>query len=86
MPAPLAARAFLPEADFLIPGGMLAWLCDHLLEMKVEGQRGAPPRLHANPGSWRLGEHMGMPRADSGGAARTMGGFNTLSRLEASAA
>mmetsp|Transcript_6930 Transcript_6930/g.18354 ORF Transcript_6930/g.18354 Transcript_6930/m.18354 type:complete len:478 (+) Transcript_6930:1-1434(+) len=42
----------LAEADFLRPGGMLAWLSDHLLEMKVEGVRGGPPPLQENPEKW----------------------------------
>jgi len=42
----------LAEADFLRPGGMLAWISDHLLEMKVEGQRGSPPRLQDKPEKW----------------------------------
>lgn len=33
------------EADFLRPDGMLAWLSSHILEMKVEDQLGAPPKL-----------------------------------------
>lgn len=39
------------EADFLRPDGMLAWLSSHLLEMKVEGQLGAPPKL-SDTESW----------------------------------
>lgn len=42
----------LTEKEFLRPGGMLAWISDHLLERKVESQRGAPPRLQDNPGLW----------------------------------
>lgn len=42
----------MAEAEFLRPGGMLAWLSNHLLEMKVEGQRGSPPRLQDNPRRW----------------------------------
>eukprot|EP00927_Polykrikos_kofoidii_P025420 TRINITY_DN22834_c0_g1_i1.p1 TRINITY_DN22834_c0_g1~~TRINITY_DN22834_c0_g1_i1.p1 ORF type:complete len:844 (-),score=126.32 TRINITY_DN22834_c0_g1_i1:98-2629(-) len=36
----------LEEPGFLKPGGMLAWLSDHLLESKVEEQLGDPPSLH----------------------------------------
>eukprot|EP00927_Polykrikos_kofoidii_P037561 TRINITY_DN31736_c0_g1_i1.p1 TRINITY_DN31736_c0_g1~~TRINITY_DN31736_c0_g1_i1.p1 ORF type:complete len:860 (-),score=113.66 TRINITY_DN31736_c0_g1_i1:14-2239(-) len=43
--------AVLAEDRFLRPGGMLAWLCDHLLEWKVEEQRGKPPGLH-EPRAW----------------------------------
>jgi len=46
------AAGVLTEADFLRPGGMLAWLSAHLLEMKVEEQRGNPPRLQDNPEKW----------------------------------
>jgi len=42
----------LVEADFLRPGGMLAWLSNHLLELKVDSQRGNPPRLQDDPGAW----------------------------------
>ncbi|CAE8600188.1 unnamed protein product [Polarella glacialis] len=31
---------------------MLEWLSSHLLERKVEGQRGQPPRLHDSPERW----------------------------------
>ncbi|CAE7856397.1 unnamed protein product [Symbiodinium microadriaticum] len=41
----------LREADFLRPGGMLAWLSGHLLELKVQGQLGQPPRLDC-PETW----------------------------------
>jgi len=42
----------LREASFMRPGGMLAWLSSHLLEMKVEGQLGQPPRLQDSPEKW----------------------------------
>ncbi|CAE8724010.1 unnamed protein product, partial [Polarella glacialis] len=46
------AAAVLREPEFLRPGGMLEWLSSHLLERKVEGQRGQPPRLHDSPERW----------------------------------
>lgn len=42
----------LRETDFLRPGGMLAWICDHLLEKKVEDLRGPPPRLQDDAALW----------------------------------
>jgi len=42
----------LREANFLRPGGMLAWLSSHILEIKVEGQLGQPPRLQDSPEKW----------------------------------
>eukprot|EP00928_Gymnodinium_smaydae_P047387 TRINITY_DN3161_c0_g4_i2.p1 TRINITY_DN3161_c0_g4~~TRINITY_DN3161_c0_g4_i2.p1 ORF type:complete len:541 (-),score=89.25 TRINITY_DN3161_c0_g4_i2:80-1702(-) len=42
----------LAEDDFLRPGGMLAWLSDHLLELKVEQMRGSPPSLQRDPRAW----------------------------------
>lgn len=49
---PEEAQDVLSEEQFLRPGGMLAWISQHLLELKVEGQRGRPPRLKENPGKW----------------------------------
>ncbi|CAJ1452724.1 unnamed protein product, partial [Effrenium voratum] len=41
----------LREPDFLRPGGMLPWLSSHLLERKVAGQLGQPPKLEQSE-SW----------------------------------
>eukprot|EP00929_Paragymnodinium_shiwhaense_P013277 TRINITY_DN12113_c0_g1_i2.p1 TRINITY_DN12113_c0_g1~~TRINITY_DN12113_c0_g1_i2.p1 ORF type:complete len:866 (+),score=190.65 TRINITY_DN12113_c0_g1_i2:65-2599(+) len=43
---------YLMEADFLKPGGMLAWVTAHLIEMKVGQQLGEPPRLQDDPTAW----------------------------------
>lgn len=42
----------LTEADFTSPGGMLSWLSNHLIELKVEQQRGTPPNLLEDPEAW----------------------------------
>lgn len=59
----VSQQAVLVEADFLRPGGMLAWMCDHLLELKVEEERGLPPRLDENPIAWfRHFDYVGVGR------------------------
>jgi len=47
-----ARTAGLTEADFAADGGMLSWIGDHLIEIKVEQQRGEPPQLVENPEAW----------------------------------
>jgi len=42
----------LSETAFLRPGGMLAWLCDHLIDMKLDDLRGSPPDLQTDPERW----------------------------------
>jgi len=42
----------LAEADFLQLDGMLVWLSSHLIELKVDGQRGTPPSLQHYPAEW----------------------------------
>jgi len=46
------SNSCLAETDFLKLGGMLVWLSSHLMELKVDGQRGTPPSLRHHPAEW----------------------------------
>jgi hypothetical protein len=42
----------LSEAQFVSPCGMLTWLSDHILELKVDKELGAPPNLASDATGW----------------------------------
>jgi len=52
----------MKESEFLRPDGMLAWLSSHLLEMKVEGQLGAPPKLQDTESWFQYFDYHGNER------------------------
>lgn len=54
----------LAEQDFLRPGGMLAWLSDHLLELKVEEQRGEAPGLSDRRAWFQFFDYRGRGRLE----------------------